>query len=110
MSQLSLYISINLEELEDYKQYEAFDFKINNYYFDFKHWDYFIKDNDNYCKFIEWKLGTIKGAKVVIANIFQRGNHKIKESVDKKIIQVPFLINDDNEINYSYLEELINLI
>ena len=37
----------DLEELDNYQQYEAFDFKINNIYFDFKHWDYFIKDNDS---------------------------------------------------------------
>lgn len=100
----------DLEELDDFQQYEAFDFKINNIYFDFKHWDYFIKNNDSYCKFIERKLRTVQGAKVVVANIFQRGNHKIRESVDGKIIQIPYLINDYNEIDYSYLEKLIDFI
>lgn len=100
----------DLEELDNYQQYEAFDFKINNIYFDFKHWDNFIKDNDRYCKDIEWKLRTVQGAKVVVANIFQRGNHKIKESVDGKIIQIPYLINDDNEIDYKYLDALLDLI
>lgn len=100
----------DLEELDNYQQYEAFDFKINNIYFDFKHWDYFIKDNDSYSKFIEWKLKTVQGAKVVVANIFQRGNHKIRESVDGKIIQIPYLINDDNEIDYKYLDILLDLI
>ena len=96
--------------MDNYQQYEAFDFKINNVYFDFKHWDNFIKDNDRYCKDIEWKLRTVQGAKVVVANIFQRGNHKIKESVDGKIIQIPYLINDDNEIDYKYLDALLDLI
>ena len=52
----------------------------------------------------------VQGAKVVVANIFQRGNHKIRESVDGKIIQIPYLINDDNEIDYKYLDILLDLI
>jgi hypothetical protein len=103
-------LGYDLEELDHNGQYEAFDFKIKNYYFDFKHWNYFIKDNDSYCRFIEWKLGTVHGAKVVVANILQRGNHKIKVSVDDKIIQVPYLINEDNEIDYTHLDDLIELI
>lgn len=103
-------LGYNLEELDHNGQYEAFDFKIKNFYFDFKHWDYFIKDNDNYCRFIEWKLNTVQGAKVIVANIFQRGNHKIKTSVDDKIIQVPYLINEENEIDYTFIEKLIEII
>lgn len=103
-------LGYDLEELDHNGQYEAFDFKIKNFYFDFKHWDYFIKDNDSYCKFIEWKLNTVQGAKVVVANILQRGNHKIKTSVDDKIIQVPYLINEENEIDYRFIEKLIEII
>lgn len=103
-------LDYDLEELVHNEQYEAFDFKIKNFYFDFKHWDYFIKDNDRYCRFIEWKLGTVRGAKVIIANIFQRGNHGIKVSVDDKIIQVPYLINEENEIDYKYIERLTEII
>lgn len=99
-----------LEELEHNGQYEAFDFKIKNYYFDFKHWNYFIKDSNSYCKHIKWKLQTVQGAKVIVANIIQRGNHKIQESVDEKIIQIPYLINNDNEIDYSFLEKLTELL
>lgn len=103
-------LGYDLEELEHNGQYEAFDFKIKNFYFDFKHWDYFIKDNDGYCNFIEWKLDTVQGAKVVVANILQRGNHQIKTSVDDKIIQVPYLINEENEIDYKFIEKLIEII
>ncbi len=99
-------LGYNLEELEHNGQYEAFDFKIKNFYFDFKHWNDFIKDNDKYCKFIEWKLGTVHGVKVVVANIFQRGNHIIKTSVDDKIIQVPYLINNENEIDYKFIQQI----
>lgn len=103
-------LGYDLEELDHNGQYEAFDFKIKNLYFDFKHWGYFIKDNNDYCKFIEWKLSTVQGAKVVVANILQRGNHKIKTSVDDKIIQVPYLINEENEIGYKFIEKLIEII
>lgn len=103
-------LGYDLEELDDNGRYEAFDFKIKNFYFDFKHWDYFIKDNDSYCKFIKWKLSTVQGTKVVVANILQRGNHKIKTSVDDKIIQVPYLINEENEIDYKFIEKLIEII
>ena len=102
-------LGYKLENL-DYHLYEDFDFKIKDYYFDFKHWNNFIKDNDSYCNFIERKLKSVKGAKVVIANLLQRGNHKINESIDGKIIQVPYLINNDNEIDYKYLEKLIEII
>lgn len=100
----------DLEELDHNGQYEAFDFKIKNFYFDFKHWDYFLKDNDGYCRFIEWKLGTVQGKKAVVANIFQRGNHKLKTSVDDKVVQIPYLINSENEIDYTCLECLSDFI
>lgn len=103
-------LGYKLEELDHNGQYEAFDFKIKNFYFDFKHWNYFVKDNDSYCGFIEWKLGTVQGAKVVVANILQRGNHQIKTSLDDKIIQIPYLINDENEIDYKFIEKLIEMI
>lgn len=103
-------LGYDLENLDHNGQYEAFDFKIKNFYFDFKHWDYFIRDNDSYCNFIEWKLSTVQGAKAVVANILQRGNHKINTSVDDKIIQVPYLINEENEIDYKFIENLIDII
>ena len=103
-------LGYDLEELEHNGQYEAFDFKVGNIYFDFKHWDYFIKNNDAYCKFIEWKLGTVKGAKVIVANLIQRGNHKVKVSVDNRIFQIPYLINEENEIDYDYVDSLLDKI
>jgi len=103
-------LGYELEDLEKNEQYEAFDFKVKNLYFDFKHWNYFIKDNDGYSKFIKWKLDTVNGDKAIIINLFQRGNHNIKISVDDKIIQVPYLINDENEIDYTFIEKLDDLI
>lgn len=103
-------LGCDLEELEHNGQYEAFDFKIKNLFFDFKHWDYFIKNNDSYSRFIEWKLKTVQGAKVIIANLFQRGNHKIKVSVNNKIIQVPYLINTENEIDYEITKAIKEII
>ena len=103
-------LGYEIEELDDYSMYEVFDFKIGNIYFDFKHWDEFIVDNDAYCKKVKWKLNSIQGTKVVVANIFQRGNHKIKESVDNTIIQVPYIINDNNEIDYSMLDNVDEIV
>lgn len=51
----------------------------------------------------------MQGAKVVVVNILQKGKHKIKTSVDNKIIQVPYLINEENEIDYELIEESIDI-
>ena len=98
-------LGFEIEPLESGQQYEAFDFKVGNLYFDFKNWNNFFKDSDKYCKDISWKLSTVNGWKAVIINLFKRGDHKINHSLDDRIIQVPYMINDENEIDYSFLEK-----
>lgn len=99
-----------LQEIKDVSCYEFFDYQIGDIYFDFKHWDNFIKENDEYSKKVENKLKQINGRKAIIINLFQRGEHNIKTSIDSKIIQIPYLINDDNEIEYNQLNFLQELI
>lgn len=86
---------IDLEELEDIKHYEFFDYKCGNLYFDFKHWDEFVIDADKYVKKVQRKLNRVKGEKCVVINIVKRGEHVSKVSVDDTVIQIPYLIDDE---------------
>lgn len=95
-----------LENINNTKEYELFDYKSGNLYFDFKNWDNFIVDNENYCKKIEYKLKQIKCAeKVVVINLFKKENDIIQVSTNEKIIQIPYLIDENNEINYKEIDE-----
>jgi len=98
---------IDLEELEDQSFYEYFDFKYNDVYFDFKHWNEFITDADKYIKKIEWKLNRIKGAKCIVVNIVKRGEHIPKINIGETVIQIPYLIDDETgDIDASMIERI----
>lgn len=104
----------DLEELDDVSFYEFFDYKYNNIYFDFKHWNSFRVDKDKYSEKVKLKLSKIKGAKCFVINLIKRTNAKPMESVDDTIIQIPYLIDSDNgtinEEAINYIQEAMDLI
>lgn len=86
-----------LQELSDVEHYEFFDYQYGNIYFDFKHWDKFRVDADLYSKKIKNKLSKIKGEKCFIINLIKRSNAESMISNDETIIQIPYLIDPQNE-------------
>lgn len=103
-------LGYDLENLEcDF--YELFDYKIGNIYFDFKNWDKFIKDNDEYVKKIETKLMRIEGAKCFVINLLKRADSPVKINVGETVIQVPYLIDGDtSEINFEAIDYIRDLL
>ena len=107
---LEEYTGNTVEELEDYSLYEYFDFKIKNIYIDFKHWKEFSKSPRKQIEKIKWKLNRAKGEKAVIINIVKRGDHKSFTNIDEDVIEIPYLIDDNNEVSVDMigiLEEII---
>ena len=101
----------DLKEIDEVSHYELFDYKLNNIYFDFKHWDMFRINNDEYVQKVQRKLNRVKGEKAIVINLIKRTDAKIKESADEMVIQVPYLIDSESEtINFKIIEEIGELI
>ena len=83
-------LGYDLKELDDYTKYEYFDYQCYNLFFDFKHWNNFIKDNDNYVKKILWKLNRVKGEKCVVVNLIKRNKASPKINIDENIATINF--------------------
>ena len=96
------------KKILDYTKYELFDFQIDNVYFDFKHWNDYVVDNDKYCNKIRKKLNRVNGEKCFIINI--TCNNKtdyICQNINNEIFVIPFLIDPEtSEIS----KENINFI
>ena len=103
-------LRLDLENL-DPDFYEFFDYKIDNIYFDFKHWDNFIKDNDEYVKKIERKLSAIKGAKCFVVNLLKRADSPAKTNVSETVIQIPYLVDGETgELNFEAINYIRDLL
>lgn len=90
----------DLKDISDYSLYELFDYQAGKFYFDFKHWDMFIKDNDEYVKKVERKLNRANGEKAIIVNLIKRNNASPKINIGETVIQIPYLLDPDTgEIN-----------
>ena len=101
-------VALDLEELDDESFYEFFDFKIGNFYFDFKHWDEFRTDVNKYSQKIKRKLNKIHGAKCFVINIVKRSEAKPIESIDGTIVQIPYLIDGEKgSINDEAIEFIL---
>ena len=108
---LEFELGCDLEEFDDYSLYEYFDYKIGNVYFDFKHWDNFIIDNDKYVRKVENKLKKIKGAKCFVINIVKRNDAQIKQNIGETVVQVPYLIDGETgTVNDSFIEQILMLL
>lgn len=103
----------DLVELDDYSKYEYFDYVIKekNVYFDFKHWDNFVKDNSEYVSKIQRKLDKVKGEKAIIVNIIKRGEHVAHTNIGGNILQIPYVIDDScNEVSQEMMDIISNFI
>lgn len=107
---LEEYTGNKVEDLDDYSLYEYFDFKIKNVYIDFKHWKEFSKSPRKEIGKIKWKLNRAKGEKAVIINIIKRGEHKSFTNIDEDVIEIPYLIDDNNEVSLKMIGVLEDII
>lgn len=97
----------DLENIDDISKYELFDYKLKNVYFDFKHWNMFRTNNDEYVQKIQHKLNRVKGEKAVVINLIKRTDASLKENIGYSVIQVPYLIDSDNcTINSGVIDSL----
>ena len=68
-------------------------------------------NNDEYVQKVQRKLNRVKGEKAIVINLIKRTDAKIKESADKMVIQVPYLIDSESgTINFKIIEEIGELI
>lgn len=101
----------DLKPLDDYTMYEFFDYKYENIYIDFKNWNRYEIDNDTYVRKIMWKLNSIKGSKAIIINILKVANGKeLIQNLPQNVIQIPWLINDENEIDETQIETVLKFM
>lgn len=90
----------DLEDISDVSLYELFDYQAGKFYFDFKHWDMFIKDNDEYVKKVERKLKRVNGEKAIVVNLLKRNGALSKINIGETVIQIPYLLDPETgEIN-----------
>lgn len=95
----------------DTECYEFFDYKIKNVYFDFKNWDKFIKDNDEYVQKVERKLNAIKGIKCFVINLLKRADSPAKINIGETVVQIPYLIDvETGELNMEALDYIADLL
>lgn len=95
------------ENIQDYTLYELFDYKMQNIYIDFKHWNTFHADPVAQINKIKRKLNKAKGEKAIIINIIKRGEHDVKVSRDEDVITIPYLIDPStNDIAHEMIERI----
>lgn len=90
-------LGFELSDIDEIGFYELFDYKLGNFYFDFKHWNAFIKDNDKYVKKVEGKLKKVKGAKCFVINLLKRTDARPKVNIGETVVQIPYLIDGEKE-------------
>src|SRR5690554_2604047 len=103
------HFDIELAELE-LVNYELFDYQIKgtNVFVDFKHWQENTQIGyDEQETKIRQKLKKVNGEKVFIVNILASSKRQLIKSADGKIIEIPFLWNDEKkEFNNDVLKFL----
>lgn len=107
---LEEYTGYRVEEIEDLSFYELFDFKIKNIYIDFKHWKEFNTNPQRQIAKIKKKLNRTKGEKAVIVNIIKRGDHKAFTNIDEDVVEIPYLIDDSNDVAMDMINVITSII
>ena len=108
---------IELEEITNSEFFELFDFKIPNkdIYIDFKNWNphsAFLPRDQKLQEHIHEKLEKAEGEKAIIINIFADENRKWKTLTTEKIIEIPYLFDNnalkDNKVAFDKLLNELN--
>ena len=108
---------IELEEITNSEFFELFDFKIPNkdIYIDFKNWNphsAFLPRDQKLQEHIHEKLEKAEGEKAIIINIFADENRKWKTLTTEKIIEIPYLFDNntlkDNKVAFDKILNELN--
>lgn len=103
-------LNIKLKEIENPDHFEFFDFVLSEgIYLDFKHWKQkLIKDDTYLFTKILNKLNAIDGNKVYIINILKENDDNIiHRNCDDRIIEIPWLIDENSNSNKEAIKMLI---
>lgn len=104
-------LNTSLKEIKNPEHFEFFDFALaEGIYIDFKHWKKaIVKDKDSILKEIADKLDSIGGKKAYIINILKpkENGSVITQSYDGRIIEVPYLIDENGKANREAIKMLI---
>lgn len=101
----------SLENLQNYKDYELFDYQLKNVYFDFKHWNTYRVDNDTYVEKVNKKLRRVNGSKCFVINVVKRNDAPAKVNIDGNVIQIPYLIdNETGEVDKEMIRHIERFI
>lgn len=101
-------LEMDLKEIEDSNKFEFFDYEIApGIYVDFKHWKQnYPEDREIIKAEIARKLDSIEGKKVYIINIIADGEFATHVQNDKRIIEIPSLLNKDGSAKEDVLQLL----
>lgn len=101
-------LEMELKEIEDSNKFEFFDYEIApGIYVDFKHWKQNYPEDRHIIKAeISKKLDLIEGKRVYIINIIADGEFATHVQNDKRIIEIPSLLNKDGTANEDVLQVL----
>ena len=93
--------------IKELNEFEKFDYKLNDIYFDFKLW----KNNGNDLNYvhIKNKLEIVKGKKAIIINLL--GDTKMLISDNNDICTIPALLDENTgEVNKKAIDKIYSLI
>lgn len=98
---------INIEYIKELNEYEKFDYKLNDLYFDFK----LMKNTGydiNYTK-VRNKLNLISGKEAIIINTL--GDNKMLITNNENVLTIPALLDENTgEVNKKAIDKLYSLI
>ena len=98
---------INIEHIKEINEYEKFDYKLNDLYFDFK----LMKNTGydvNYVK-VRNKLNLISGKGAIIINTL--GDNKMLITNNDNVLTIPALLDENTgEVNKKAIDKLYSLI
>lgn len=103
--------NIDLEELTG-DEFECFDYKYKDVYFDFKNWNHrFEKNEEKSLKNIYNKINKTNAKKIFIVNSIKQGNYKSLETNDEKIEVINYIYDPKkNELNFEALSKILKSI
>ena len=101
------HFGVNISHLSELNQFEKFDYKLNDIYFDFKLWK--NSGNDLDYEHIENKLEKLNGKYAIIINVL--GDPKMIISDSNNICTIPALIDENtSDISKKAIDKINSII
>lgn len=102
---------IVLEQLSN-SEFELFDYKFGEVYFDFKNWNHrFEKSEDNSIKTIYEKMRRTQAKKIFIINAIKQRNYISTETIDEKIEIIDYIYDPlKDELNKNAILKILKSV